>query len=27
MCGFYSTMVAHFSSGKLGGLRLVARRI
>ena len=23
---FYSTMVAHFSSGKLGGLRLVARR-
>ena len=27
MCGFYSTMAAHFSSGKLGGLRLVARRI
>ena len=25
MCAFYSTMVAHFSSGKLGGLRLVAR--
>ena len=26
MCAFYSTMVTHFSSGKLGGLRLVARR-
>ena len=27
MCGFYSTMAAYFSSGKLGGLRLAARRI
>ena len=27
MCGFYSKMATYFSSGKLGGLRLVARRI
>jgi len=27
MCAFYDTMVRLFSGGKLGGLRVVARRI
>ncbi len=27
MCGFYETMVRLFSGGKLGGIRLVARRL
>ena len=27
MCGFYTTVVRHFSDGKLGGIRVVARRI
>jgi len=27
MCGFYTTMVRRFSDGKLGGIRVVARRI
>ena len=27
MCGFYETMVRLFSGGKLGGIRVVARRI